>query len=167
MFAPLWDMTYHSPSPPPASIPVNYHAHFAVTLRLAHTRDDLLVRHVRLLRDCVGLAQQRWEFTIEAAAVLPSEVQLLCRFQDANYGVQQSLRMITTTFERHLPTSEGDIWGNQHEVIKISPAVAALRKTFIEAAPVRAGLVNNPRDWPYSSAHVDTLQSMNMGVSVA
>lgn len=160
-------MTHHAPIPRPAPIP----AHVAVTLRLADASDDLLVRHVRLLRDCVALAQQRWGFGIEAAVVLPSEVQLLCSFSDADFGVRGAIRLITTAFVRHLPgegtRSHDEVWAGASELIEITPPVVALRRTFIEAAPVRLGLVKQAQDWPFSSAHTGTAQASDMGVAVA
>jgi putative transposase len=134
---------------------------------LADARDDLLVRQVRLLRDCVALAQQRWRFTIDAAVVLPSEMQLLCLFPDADFGTGGAIRLICSAFERHVPNCEANIWSAEADVIEISDAVTPLRRAFIEAAPVRAGLVRVAGDWPYSSAHIRTAQGGEMGVAVA
>jgi putative transposase len=140
-------------------------------MRLASASDDLLIRHVRFLRDCVGLSQQRWGFGIEAAVVLPSEVQLLCSFPDPEFGVRGALRLITTAFARQVPgVLQGDhdaIWSDNTEIIEITHSVVALRSRFIENAPVRAGLVKCPEDWPYSSANKKTSQASDMGVAVA
>ena len=138
-----------------------------MTFRLANASDDLLVRQVRLLRDCVALAQQRWGFTIDAAVVLPNEMQLLCLFQDANFGTRGAIKLICSAFEHHSPRNETNVWAAETEVIEISGAVAPLRRTFVEAAPVRAGLVKAAADWPYSSAHKRTAQGDEMGVAVA
>ena len=152
-------MTYHAPLPRPA---------FAeITLRLTDPSSDLLVRHVRLLRDCVALAQQRWDFRIEAAVVLPNELQLLGSFSDDQFGVGGAIRLIMSAFVRHLPESVGNIWEGEAEVLELSQPMVALRSTFMEMAPVRAGLVRSAQDWPYSSAHKDVVQGTATGAEVA
>lgn len=165
-------MTFHSPTPRPpiGSLPVS--SHVALTLRLADPAQDLLVRHVRLLRDCVALAQKRWGFGIEAAVVLPAEVQLLCLFDDVDLGVHGTARLIQSAFLHHVPSGavpedQRMIWAEEVEAIRISPAVVALRRTFMENAPVRAGLAKTPMDWPYSSAQRSGGQGSDMGVAVA
>lgn len=160
-------MTYHIPQTRPAVPSIDSISHVSITLRLADQSSDGLVRHIRLFRDCVALAQRQCGFTVEAAAVLPSEAHLLCAFPDADFGVRNSISLIVTSFDRHMPTHEGSVWAAETEIIEISKAVVALRRTFIEAAPVRAGLVKSAADWPYSSLQADTLQGSQMGVAVA
>ena len=160
-------MSIHTPLPRSAPVPLPVCAHVAITLRLEDASSDVFVRHVRLLRNCVALAQQRWGFEIDAAVVLPSEVQLLCAFEDAEFGVGGAVKLIRTAFERHTPDSVQVCWAEDGEVLEISAPVAELRKAFIEEAPVRAGLVSSAADWPYSSAHAQSVQSTRMGVAVA
>ncbi|MBT8410845.1 MAG: hypothetical protein KJP02_03475 [Octadecabacter sp.] len=152
-------MTYHAPLPRPA--------YAAITLRLTDPSSDLLVHHVRLLRDCVALAQQRWDFGIEAAVVLPNELQLLGSFPDDQFGVGGAIRLIQSAFVRHLPESVDNIWEGEAEVLELLQPVVALRRTFMELAPVRAGLVRSAQDWPYSSAHRNVVQGTARGVAVA
>ena len=160
-------MSFQSPIPRP--LPLS--AHVSVTMRLADGTDDLLIRHVRLLRDCVALSQQRWGFGIEAAVVLPNELQLLCSFPDPEFGVRGAIRLISTAFTRHVPgPDQGNhtaIWSDETEIIEITQSVVAMRAAFIEDAPVRAGLVKTAQDWPYSSANNSTAQASDMGVAVA
>ncbi|AGI69399.1 hypothetical protein OAN307_c39710 [Octadecabacter antarcticus 307] len=159
-------MTYHSALLSLAHKSPLLPCHIAITLRLADAGDDLLVRHVRLLRDCVAVSQKRWGFVINAAAVLPAEMQLLCAFYDADHGVRSAIGLITKTFDRHVSGDSRSVWSDKSEVTALSPAAAPSRRSFVEAAPVRAGLVRNDCDWPYSSAHVDTVQSGDIGVAV-
>lgn len=149
----------HQPTPCPASV--------AITLRLADPSDDVLVRHVRLLRDCVALAQRRWNFTIDAAAVLPNELQLLCAFRDADAGVRGAIAIITSAFDRHLPGNRSSVWDDTAESVDVPEELVFLRRDFVEAAPVRAGLVKVAQDWPFSSAHVGTVQGGDLGAAVA
>jgi len=167
LVGPWWGMTKFSPIPRFVPFPEPRRAHIVVTLRLAQRHNDLLVRHVRLLRDCVGLAQRRWGFEIEAAVVLPAQFDMLCAFQDANFGVRSTIALIQSAFRRHVPDNTGAVWSKDCDVLEIAPAVAHFRKTFIEQAPVRAGLVACAQDWPYSSAHHGVAQGDEMGVAVA
>lgn len=160
-------MTLHIPHPRPV-MPVSAETSFvSATLRLADPSSDLLVRHVRLLRDCVALAQQRWNFAIEAAAVLPCEMHLLCEFHDREFAVGGALKLICASFARHVPEVGNDLWADTSEVIEIATPVVQLRRTFIEAAPVRAGLVKAVADWPFSSVHKVQGQGRELGADVA
>lgn len=156
-------MTQYTPIPRPDPVP----AHVAITLSLADGSSDLLVRHVRLLRDCVALSQQRWGFGIDAAVVLPNKMHLLCGFSDAEFGVGGAVRLIKSAFARHVPSGSVDIWGDDAEMLEIPAAVVPVRRTFMENAPVRAGLVKQAEDWPYSSAHRTKVLAGPMGVEVA
>ena len=159
-------MTYHMPLPLPDRKSPDYSCHVAITLRLKNGQSDLLVRRIRLLRDCVALSKRRWDFVIQAAAVLPAEMHLLCAFAGGHHDVRGAIRLIASTFDRHVSDHRASVWSDACEVIKVSSRVAQLRRSFVEAAPVRAGLVRNVCDWPYSSAHMDTVQSCDMGVAV-
>lgn len=160
-------MSVYTPIPRSAPVQMPAPAHVVISLKLADPASDMLVRHVRLLRDCVALAQQRWGFEIDAAAVLPSEVMLLCGFDDAQFGVSGAIRLIQTAFARHALDGLDVEWSNESEVIEISPAVVPLRRAYIEDAPVRAGLVQSAVDWPYSSAQSVNGQAADLGVAVA
>jgi len=159
-------MTYHMPLPLPDRKSPDYPCHVAITLRLKNGQSDLLVRRIRLLRDCVALSKRRWDFVIQAAVVLPAEMHLLCAYAGGHHDVRGAIRLIASTFDRHVSDHRASVWSDAFEVIKVSSRVAQLRRSFVEAAPVRAGLVRNVCDWPYSSAHMDTVQSCDMGVAV-
>lgn len=160
-------MTYHAPLSRPSGFHAARPAYVAMTLRLSDPASDLLVRHVHLLRDCVALAQKRWGFTIEAAVVLPGELQLLAGFRDDTFAPGGVIRLIRSTFIRHLPLEMAQAWEGDAEIVEIAPSVIVLRRTFMEQAPVRAGLVRAAQDWPYSSAQRGNGQIAPLGVTVA
>ncbi|MGJ8624793.1 MAG: hypothetical protein ACSHW1_18785 [Yoonia sp.] len=160
-------MTYHIPHPFLNFEPSVRPASVAITLHLADPSDDVLVRHVRLLRDCVASAQKRWDFTVDAAAVLPNELHLLCAFRDADIGVNGAIMQIARAFDRHLPGARRSVWADAGEALEVPEELVFLRRDFIEGAPVRAGLVHDARDWPYSSAHLTTIQGHDFGAAVA
>jgi putative transposase len=104
---------------------------------------------------------------IQAAAVLPAEMHLLCAFGGGHHGLRGAIRLMTSMFDRHVSDHRASVWSDACKVFKVSSGVAHLRRSFVEAAPVRAGLVSNDCDWPYSSTHMDTAQSGDMGVADA
>jgi len=139
----------------------------ALSLRLEDASSDLLVRHVRILRDCVALAQKRWGFDVDAAAVLPSELHLLCCFPDTQFAIGNAARLIASAFAHHVPAPCNVAWSHNSDVTEIAHSAVKLRRDFIENAPVRAGLVRAATDWPYSSANRASLQGGEFGVAVA
>lgn len=152
----------------------------AITLRLASPSSDLLVRHVRLVRDCVASVQKHIKFDIEAAVVLPSQLLLLCDVDDGESGAQGVARLIQNTFAMHatdrlvadtLVAGTGTqkrrscLWGTEVDLVQVTAPTIALRRAFIENAPVRAGLVHQPSDWPYSSARHAVLPQPDRAVA--
>ncbi|NBD28637.1 MAG: hypothetical protein GVY31_01190 [Alphaproteobacteria bacterium] len=131
--------------------PSRFFSHFAVTLRLADATSDLLVRRIPVLRDCVALARLRRGLEIDTATVLPAEMHLLCRMMPGDEP-GSALRLIRDGFARHAADGR-PIWDVELPITRIhGPAIEA-RRRFILAAPVRAGLVRDAADWPYSSLH--------------
>jgi len=134
---------------PPVTTP--FFTHFAVTMRLADATSDLLVRHISLLRDCVALARLRTGAEIDTATVLPAEMHLLCRLLPGE-DPGPTLRAIQVGFARHAG-ADGPVWDREMTLAEVPAAAIAGRRRFLLGAPVRAGLVRDPGDWPYSSLH--------------
>ncbi|WP_296420389.1 hypothetical protein [Pseudooctadecabacter sp.] len=158
-------MTLYSPQPRPVvdaprPVPV------AMKFTLRDTTSDLLLREVRLLRDCVASARTRWDFDVEAAVVLPAQMQLLAVFNTGEFGMRQAMALIQTTFRTHLDLPRG-LWEGAAHLTRLEWEAMPLRRAFIEAAPVRMGLVQDPGDWPYSSAQRSVPQGRALGVLVA
>jgi len=134
----------------------------ACSLTLRDPLSNLLVKEVTLLRDCIAISQTQWLFEIKAAAILPSELQMLAVFDASEFGVKQALSIIQSTFEMHVPDFERSIWDGPATVQVMDWSAMSLRSTFIESAPVRARLVNHPSEWRFSTAYrpdraVDTI----------
>ena len=160
-------MTLHTPYPRPHTPLQSVPSYVSATLRLSDPSSDVLVRHVRLLRNCVALAQQRWGFEIEAASILPNEMHLLCAFDDQDFAIGAALKLIAVSFARHLPDASAEIWADTSEVTEIATAMVQLQRIQIENAPVRARLVQTARDWPYSSVHTAQVGTSDLGAVVA
>ena len=132
---------------------------------LADPASTLLVDQVQLLRHAVSLCQKQRPFTINAAVVLPAQVQMIWTLppDDADYAARW--RMIKSTFSRHLPVAsvrgasmirrgEKSIWQRrfQEHLIRDQDDYA-LHDHLIATAPLRAGLTRDGSDWPLCSAY--------------
>lgn len=135
------------------------------TVRLENRQSDLLVTHVDLLRSVIRSCMARRPFQIDSAVILPGFLHMIWTLpaEDTDYSARW--RQIKSTFSRHVDapactraTRRGDkgIWQRrfwQHEIA--GPADLALHRAIVLTAPVRAGWVSAPQDWPHSSIHRD------------
>ena len=142
-------MTYISPNPVYTAPALTL---AACSLTLRDPLSNLLVKEVALLRDCIAISQTQWQFEIKAAAILPSELQMLAVFDASEFGVKQALAIIQSTFEMHASGCERSIWDGSATVQVMDWSAMSLRSTFIESAPVRARLVKYPSEWRFSTA---------------
>lgn len=110
------------------------------------------MREVLLLRDCIEVSKKQWKFEIQAAVILPAQMQLLGAFEVGIYGIEQAMAVIQHTFERHLPEGNRMVWDGPAALTMLEWSAAPIRARFIEAAPVRARLVDRPSDWRFSTA---------------
>lgn len=135
------------------------------TVRLQDQRSDLLVSEFDLLRDATRVCQKRWPFSIDAAVVLPNKLHMIWTLPDADADFSKRWRMIKTGFSRHVPApdhipeshrkrGEKGIWQRRFWEHLIRDADdMALHMHLIRSAPIHAGLVKRPGDWPYCSLH--------------
>ena len=133
------------------------------TVRLQDRTADLLIAEIALLRDAVRLCQKQKPFRIDAAVILPAEMHMIWTLPAGDADFSGRWRMIKSTFSRHLdpPASqtpiqqrrgEKGIWQRRFwEHVIRDEADLALHHHLIVTAPVRAGLVRHPRDWPFGS----------------
>ena len=129
---------------------------------------DLLTREVLLLRDCIEIAKKQWRFEIQAAVVLPSQMQILGVFESSRYGIGKAMESIQSTFEQHLPERYLPLWDGQAAISELEWSSVPLRIRFIEAAPVGAGLVERPSDWRFSTAYRESENDLRyLGADVA
>ena len=157
---------HHSTSRPYPILPHLFDTPVSLRLQASDAQSDTLLRNVHLLRDSIALAQRQWDFDIWAAVVLPSELQMMAVFQAGEFGIRQAMAMVQRTFDRHV-SGEWAGWDGPADLVSVDPAAARVRKAFIEAAPVRRGLVARPGDWPYSSAQSTAVQATQLGTAVA
>ena len=134
---------------------------FFFTVRLQDPSSDLLIRHIDLLRLSVRLCQQQHPFTIQDAVILPDRMHMIWALPPGDTDYAARWRTIKTTFARHLPSgltgkskSGGmGLWQRRYWEHPIQNAQdLAECTTLIAEAPVLAGLVGQPAEWPYSTS---------------
>jgi putative transposase len=134
---------------------------FSVHLR--DTEATLLVDQIDILRAATGLCMKRWPFDIDAAVVLPNKLHMIWTLPPGDAAYSKRWWLIKSTFSRHCPTpnfvsnaklrhGEKGIWQRRFwEHVIRDQADYDLHDHLILTAPVTAGLVRKPSDWPYAS----------------
>ena len=135
------------------------------TVCLQDQRSDLLISHVDLLRDATRVCRKRWPFTIDAAVILPNKLHMIWTLPEGDADFSKRWRMIKSGFSRHAPAPtyippsharRGDkgIWQRRFwDHLIRDDADLAMHAHMIRSAPVHAGLVRRPSDWPFCSLH--------------
>lgn len=141
------------------------------TVRLQDPQCDLLTDRIDVLRSATRLCIKRWPFEIAGAVVLPNKLHMIWSLPPGDAAFSKRWRLIKSTFSRHVPApdyiapsqqkrGEKGIWQRRFwEHMIRDEADYDLHMHVIASAPVHAGLVKRPADWPYSS-----LQRRKMGL---
>lgn len=144
---------------------------FTVNL-LQRRRNDLLLRHVELLRDVVRRVHRDYPFTIDAWVVLPEHMHCVWTLPpgDADYPLRW--RLIKTFFCRGLPSDEyrsltrlrrGErgIWQRRYWEHQLRDDEDFRRHIdYVYINPCKHGLVGRVADWPHSSFHRDVVMGL-------
>ncbi len=127
--------------------------------------NDLLTRHIDLLRAVVKSVRQRHTFTIHGWVVLPEHLHCVIELPlgDANYAMRW--RLIKMEFSKALPRTErlsevrsrrGErgIWQRRYweHLIRDERDYRA-HMDYVHINPMKHGLVKCIADWPYSTFH--------------
>ena len=137
------------------------------TVRLQDRQSRLLTDRIDLLRMVTRLARQHWPFLIDTAAILPDHLHMIWTLPAGDDDFSTRWRLIKSTFSRHVEgpqtltrtqreRGEKGVWQRRfwEHLIRDEADLAAYR-AFALSAPVRAGMVARPQDWPYSSIQRD------------
>jgi putative transposase len=133
------------------------------TVNLLDRHSDLLVRHVEALRSAVRRVRARTPFHIDAWAVLPDHMHCVWTLPEGDADFPGRWHAIKTTFSKVLPVTEArtdvmirrgerGMWQRrywEHTIRDGRDYAAHLDYTHFN--PVKHGLVEHPRDWPFSS----------------
>ena len=123
------------------------------TVRLQNPRDDLLARHIDLLRLSFRACRQRLPFTFGPSVVLPNRMHMIWTLPPGDEAFGRRWSLIKRTFASHVPGRAGDaIWQRRFWEQRIdTPAAFEMYANLIARAPVDEGLVKRPERWPYGS----------------
>ena len=137
---------------------------FTVNL-LQRQGNDLLTRHIELLRAAIKSVRQRHPFKIHGWVVLPEHMHCVIELpaDDANYATRW--RLIKMGFSKALPRTErlsavrirrGErgIWQRRYweHLIRDERDFRA-HMDYVHINPLKHGLVRCVADWPYSTFH--------------
>jgi putative transposase len=135
---------------------------FTVNLLERHG-NDLLTRHIDVLRDVVRAVRRRHPFEIHAWVVLPDHLHCVIELpaDDADFATRW--RLIKMGFSKALPRTErlsgvrakrGErgIWQRRYwEHLIREEADLRAHMDYVHFNPVKHGLVTRVSDWPYST----------------
>ncbi|MDD2724345.1 MAG: transposase [Methylovulum sp.] len=139
---------------------------FTVNLLERHG-NDLLVRHIDILRTVVRETRTRWPFHIDAWVVLPEHLHCVWTLPIGDADNANRWRVIKQGFSKALPNTEkrsavrvarGErgIWQRRFwEHVIRDDADYAAHIDYCHINPVKHGLVKQVSDWPYSTFHRD------------
>jgi putative transposase len=136
------------------------------TVALEQRGAALLVDHVARLREAVAVTKAERPFEIQAWVVLPDHLHCVWTLPGGDGDFSTRWRLIKARFSRALPAGhlrrshvarqERGIWQRrfwEHHIRDQSDMAAHVRYCWTD--PVKHGLVDCPRQWPYSSIHRD------------
>ena len=127
--------------------------------------NDLLTRHIGLLRRAVSSVRQRHPFVIHAWVVLPEHMHCVIELPAGDAAFSSRWRLIKAGFSRGLPVDEwrsgvrikrGErgIWQRRYwEHLIRNAADFRAHMDHVHINPVKHGLVERVVDWPYSTFH--------------
>jgi putative transposase len=137
---------------------------FTVNL-LQRQGNDLLTRHIALLRETVRTVRQRHPFLIHAWVVLPDHLHCVIELPPGDADFATRWRLIKIGFSKALPITErlsasrarrGErgIWQRRYwEHLIRDEADYRAHMDYVLINPVKHGLVKRVADWPYSTFH--------------
>jgi putative transposase len=135
------------------------------TVTLADRSNDLLVRHIDLLRKSYRAAQERQPFETIAICVLPNHLHAVWSLPEGDADFPGRWSFIKNSFSRGLPASstrspsqikrrEKGLWQRRYwEHVIRDDGDLARHVDYTHFNPVKHGLVTAVRDWPHSSFH--------------
>jgi len=137
---------------------------FTVNL-LQRTDNDLLVRHIDVLRESVKWVRHAHPFAIHAWVVLPEHLHCVISLPPGDADFALRWRLIKMRFSKTIPDKEwisatrqrrGErgIWQRRYweHLIRDEKDFSA-HMDYVHINPVKHGLVERVIDWPYSTFH--------------
>ncbi|NVO16174.1 MAG: transposase [Rhodoplanes sp.] len=137
------------------------------TVTLLDRRTSLLTDHMDRLRDAARLVRSRHPFEIDALVVLPDHLHAVWTLPDGDTDFPVRWSRIKAEFSRGLPhfeirdpvrrrRGERGIWQRRYwEHLIRDERDYARHVEYCWINPVKHGLVDRVRDWPFSWFHRD------------
>lgn len=137
---------------------------FTVNLMQRHG-NDLLVRHIDVLRAAVAETQRLNPFTIHGFVILPDHLHAVLELPQGESDFALRWRRIKALFSKSLPNTEirsesrlrrGErgIWQRRYwEHLIRDAADYRAHMDYVHVNPLKHGLVTRVQDWPYSTFH--------------
>ena len=137
---------------------------FTVNL-LERYPNDLLIRHISLLRESVKHVKEKYPFHIDGWVVLPDHMHCIWTLLDDDDDFATRWRLIKSHFAKSLPKDErrssirkkrGErgIWQRRYWEHFIRDSNDYQRHLdYLHYNPLKHGYVKRVADWPYSSFH--------------
>ncbi|MBI1284288.1 MAG: transposase [Thiobacillus sp.] len=137
---------------------------FTVNLLQRHG-NDLLTRHVEVLRAVVRSVRERHPFRIHGWVVLPEHLHCVIELPPGHADFATRWRLIKMGFSKALPRTErvskvrakrGErgIWQRRYwEHLIRDEADFQAHMDYVHINPLKHGLVQQVADWPYSTFH--------------
>ena len=137
---------------------------FTINL-LQRQGNDLLTRHIGLLRKAVGDVKRRHPFRIHAWVVLPDHMHCVIELPHDDADFATRWRLIKMNFSKSLPKveprsavrivrGERGIWQRRYweHLIRDEKDFCA-HVDYVHINPMKHGLVDSVQEWPYSTFH--------------
>ena len=137
---------------------------FTVSL-LQRRGNDLLTRHIDLLRDTVRMVRERHPFVIHGWVVLPDHMHCVIELPSGDVDFATRWRLIKIGVSKGLPLTEwrsrtrfnrGErgIWQRRYwEHLIRDEADFRAHMDYVHFNPVKHGLVKRVVEWPHSTFH--------------
>ena len=137
---------------------------FTVTL-LERRNNDLLVRHIDVLRQAVREVKRTHPFTIHGWVVLPDHLHCVLELPESDHDFALRWRLIKMVFSKRVPKGEHisasrakrqerGLWQRRYwEHLIRDEADFAAHMDYVHINPLKHGLVARVADWPYSTFH--------------
>lgn len=137
---------------------------FTVNL-LERKGNDLLVRHIDILRAAVAQVKIKYPFIIHAWVVLPDHLHCVIELPEGDSNFAVRWRLIKILFSKGLPRDEyrsavrmhrkeRGIWQRRYwEHLIRDQQDFENHINYVHINPVKHGLVENVREWPFSTFH--------------
>lgn len=132
---------------------------------LQRQNNDILVRHIDFLREVVAKIKKTHPFTIHAWVVLPEHMHCVIELPEGDDDFSTRWMLIKMLFSKGIPKNERrsrtrigrrerGVWQRRYWEHLIRDERDYLAHVdYVHINPVKHGLVEHVKDWPYSTFH--------------